>query len=248
MKTLTFSSDQVQPIIDGTITETWRIYDDKDLSIDDEVECLDKKTGKAFGKLRINQITTRRYGEIKETGSALELLKAAYGKAIAPDAHVKAIQFSFTAYESPQETAGASFDLKTTELKLYADGGSRGNPGPSASGWVLLDMQDNVVKKAGVYLGITTNNQAEYTALKVGLEEAKKLQPKVMHVFMDSLLVINQIKGIYKVKNRDLFPIYMAIKELAKEFPEITFTHVPRELNKLADAEVNTTLDSIAAR
>jgi ribonuclease HI/pterin-4a-carbinolamine dehydratase len=130
------------------------------------------------------------------------------------------------------------------EIKLYADGGSRGNPGHSASGYVLLDMDDNILLKSGVYLGITTNNQAEYQALKFGLEQAQKLGAREVNVFMDSLLVINQMKGIFKVKNRDLWPIHESIKERAKSFKKVTYTHVPRELNKLADAEVNSTLDN----
>ncbi len=129
-------------------------------------------------------------------------------------------------------------------IKLYGDGGSRGNPGPSASGYVLLDTQDNIIFKGGVYLGITTNNQAEYRALKFGLEEAQKRGVQEVAVHMDSLLVINQMKGIFKVKNRDLWPIHEAIKELAAQFKKVTYTHVPREFNKLADAEVNTTLDA----
>lgn len=127
---------------------------------------------------------------------------------------------------------------------LYADGGSRGNPGPSASGYVILNMDSNVVKKSGVYLGITTNNQAEYQALKLGVEEAQKLGVQELQVYMDSLLVVNQMKGLFKIRNRDLWPIHQAIKEQAKNFKKITYSHVPRELNKLADAEVNTTLDA----
>lgn len=134
------------------------------------------------------------------------------------------------------------------QIKLYADGGSRGNPGPSASGYVLLDMQDSVIKKSGVYLGITTNNQAEYQALKFGLEEAQKIGAREVDVYLDSLLVVNQLKGIFKVRNRDLWPIHVAIKELAKQFKKVTYTHVPRELNKLADAEVNDTLDAEAKK
>lgn len=133
-------------------------------------------------------------------------------------------------------------------IKLYTDGGSRGNPGPSASGFVLMDQHNTVIKKSGVYLGITTNNQAEYRSLKFGLEEAQKLGAREVDVFMDSLLVINQMKGKFKVKNRDLWPIYEAIKELAGHFKRVTYTHVPRELNKLADAEVNETLDTEAAK
>jgi ribonuclease HI len=134
------------------------------------------------------------------------------------------------------------------EIKLFGDGGSRGNPGPSASGYVLMDMNDNILFKTGVYLGITTNNQAEYQALKFGLEEALKLGAREVAVHMDSLLVINQMKGIFKVKNRDLWPIHESIKETATKFKKVTYTHVPRELNKLADAEVNTTLDAEAGR
>lgn len=138
--------------------------------------------------------------------------------------------------------------LKHTAVKLFGDGGSRGNPGPSASGFVILDMDDNVLYKAGVYLGVTTNNQAEYQSLKLGLEEAYKRGAQEVYVHMDSLLVINQMKGIFKVKNRDLWPIHEAIKESAKRFKKVTYTHVPRELNKLADAEVNVTLDNEAGR
>lgn len=130
------------------------------------------------------------------------------------------------------------------EIKLFGDGGSRGNPGPSASGFVIMDMNNHILYEAGVYLGITTNNQAEYQALKFGLEQAKKMGAREVHAHMDSLLVINQMKGIFKVKNRDLWPIYEAIKALVKDFEKVNFTHVPRELNKLADAEVNKCLDA----
>ncbi len=133
-------------------------------------------------------------------------------------------------------------------IKMFADGGSRGNPGPSASGYVLLTMDDNVLVERGVYIGITTNNQAEYQAVKFGLEDALKCGVREVEVYLDSLLVVNQMKGIFKVKNRDLWPIYQAITELAKQFKRITFTHVPREFNKLADAEVNKCLDLEAGK
>jgi ribonuclease HI len=129
------------------------------------------------------------------------------------------------------------------EVKIFADGGSRGNPGPSASGYVILDMEDNVLFEKGVYLGVTTNNQAEYTALKLVLEEALKTGVREAHVYLDSLLVVNQMKGIFKVKNRDLWPIHDAIKQLSGKFKKIEFNHVPREFNKLADAQVNKALD-----
>ncbi len=134
-------------------------------------------------------------------------------------------------------------DNKVSRIKLYADGGSRGNPGPSASGFVLFDEEDKILEDKGVYLGITTNNQAEYTALKLGLEAAKARQASEVDVYMDSLLVVNQMKGSFKVRNRDLWPIHSAIKDLIHQFKRVNFTHVPRELNKKADAAVNRALD-----
>ncbi|HUP26738.1 MAG TPA: 4a-hydroxytetrahydrobiopterin dehydratase, partial [Candidatus Limnocylindrales bacterium] len=120
----------------------------------------------------------------------------------------------------------ASAALLPKEIKLFADGGSRGNPGPSASGYVLMTMENEVLVERGVYLGITTNNQAEYQALRLGLEDAFKRGARQVSVYMDSLLVVNQMKGIFKVKNRDLWPIHAAIAEQAKQFKKVTFTHV----------------------
>jgi len=129
------------------------------------------------------------------------------------------------------------------KVKIFGDGGSRGNPGPSASGFVILDMEDTVLVDKGVYIGITTNNQAEYTSLRLALEECLEMGVKEVQVYMDSLLVVNQMKGIFKVKNRDLWPIHDAIKGLVQKFDEVSFSHVPREFNKLADAAVNRALD-----
>ena len=157
------------------------------------------------------------------------------------------IDATFRDMHQPKDEPAPVGDFK--EIKLYGDGGSRGNPGPSASGYVLMGMDDAVILHNGVYLGITTNNQAEYQSLKLGLEQARKLGAREVHVYMDSLLVVNQMKGIFKVKNRDLWPIYEAIKEMvAASFKKVTFTHVPRELNKLADAEVNKALDAEAEK
>lgn len=128
-------------------------------------------------------------------------------------------------------------------VKTFSDGGSRGNPGPSAAGFVVLDMEDNVLVDRGVYLGVTTNNQAEYMGLKFALEECHKMGVKEVHAYMDSLLVVNQMKGIFKVKNRELWPVHDAAMQLSKQFEHISFKHVPREFNKLADTAVNRALD-----
>ncbi|CAN5405438.1 hypothetical protein BH10PAT3_BH10PAT3_8150 [soil metagenome] len=134
---------------------------------------------------------------------------------------------------------------KLNEIKLFTDGGSRGNPGPSAGAFVILDMADIVVKKNGKYLGVTTNNLAEYHSLKGGLEAAQAMGARYVHVYMDSLLVINQMKGIYKIKNQELVPVHQAVRAILPSFEQVQFTHVPREYNRLADAEVNIILDGI---
>ncbi|GAC1498865.1 MAG: hypothetical protein NVS1B10_01010 [Candidatus Saccharimonadales bacterium] len=142
-----------------------------------------------------------------------------------------------------EETSQERATMHPDKVKVFGDGGSRGNPGPSASGFVILDMEDNILVDKGLYLGITTNNQAEYTSLKIALEECLKMGVKEVHVYMDSLLVVNQMKGIFKVRNRDLWPLHDAIKQLVTKFDHVSFSHVPREFNKLADAAVNRTLD-----
>lgn len=126
---------------------------------------------------------------------------------------------------------------------INGDGGSRGNPGPSASGFVIYDDKERLLFEGGKYLGITTNNQAEYHAVRLALEKAKEMGAKVVKVRLDSLLVVNQLNGIYQIRNRDLWPIHVNIKELIKSFEKVTFVHVRREFNKEADAMVNKILD-----
>jgi ribonuclease HI len=145
---------------------------------------------------------------------------------------------------SPEKAAAAEPAAHPDEVKIFTDGGSRGNPGPSASGFVILDMEDNLLVERGEYLGVTTNNVAEYTALKHALEECRAIGVRQVHAYLDSLLVVNQMNGIFKIKNRDLWPIHDAIKKLAANFDKVEFSHVPREFNKLADAEVNKALDA----
>lgn len=128
-------------------------------------------------------------------------------------------------------------------IKIYADGGSRGNPGPSACGYVIMDKDNKILSDQGVYIGITTNNQAEYMALKLALEDSIKYGAKSIDVYMDSLLVINQMKNIFKIKNRELWPVHEAIQIILKRFHHVNFYHIPRELNKLADRAVNRALD-----
>lgn len=129
-------------------------------------------------------------------------------------------------------------------IVIYSDGGSRGNPGPSAAGYIILDSRQEVIAEGGEYLGITTNNQAEYQGVRLGLQKAKELGYKKVDFKLDSMLVVNQMKGYYKIKNRELWPINERIRMLMTDFERVTFTHVNRQFNQLADGMVNKTLDA----
>ena len=127
---------------------------------------------------------------------------------------------------------------------IYSDGGSRGNPGPSASGFVIMNSREEVIHQGGMYLGITTNNQAEYHGVRLGLEKALELGARTVDFRMDSLLVVNQLNGVYAIKNRELWPINERVHELIVKFEKVRFTHVRREFNQLADGMVNKILDA----
>ena len=131
-------------------------------------------------------------------------------------------------------------------ITIFSDGGSRGNPGPSAAGYVILNNRQEVIAEGGEYLGITTNGQAEYQGVRLGLEKALELKFKRVDFKIDSMLVVNQMKGVYKIKNRELWPIHERIRELMLKFEKVTFNHVQREFNQLADGMVNKTLDAHA--
>lgn len=137
-------------------------------------------------------------------------------------------------------------DKKASEssITIYSDGGSRGNPGPSAAGYVILNNRQEVIDEGGEYLGITTNNQAEYQGVRLGLERALELGYRSVEFKIDSMLVVNQMKGYYKIKNRELWPIHERIRLLMTKFEHVGFTHVNRQFNQLADGMVNKTLDA----
>jgi ribonuclease HI/ADP-ribose pyrophosphatase YjhB (NUDIX family) len=131
-----------------------------------------------------------------------------------------------------------------TKVLVYSDGGSRGNPGPSAAGFVVMNVQEHVIHEGGVYLGIATNNIAEYQGVRLGLEKALELGAREVEFYIDSMLVVNQMKGVYTIKNRELWPIHERILELMSQFDRVTFAHVKREYNQLADGMVNKILNA----
>ena len=126
---------------------------------------------------------------------------------------------------------------------INTDGGSRGNPGPGACGAVLTDRNGNVIAQKGKFLGVCTNNEAEYHGLILGLETAIEMGADSAEVLMDSELVVKQLKGEYRVKNAKLSQLYQQVKGLEEKIGQVSYRAIPREQNKLADAMVNKVLD-----
>lgn len=129
------------------------------------------------------------------------------------------------------------------KLIIYTDGGSRGNPGPSAYGYVILSESNEIIHEEGKYLGINTNNFAEYTALIESLKKAHHLGAKIIEIRMDSELIVRQMTGVYKIKQPHLQELAKKCFEYLSKFTEYKFKHVRRELNKEADKQVNIALD-----
>lgn len=134
-------------------------------------------------------------------------------------------------------------------IVIYCDGGARGNPGPAASAFVVLDDSGEVLTKKGFFLGKTTNNVAEYKAVIFALHDIKNkpVKPEMINFFLDSELVVKQLTGFYKVKDKNLQQLVIEIKNLEKELNVlINYQAIPREKNKIADFLVNETLDKFA--
>ena len=133
------------------------------------------------------------------------------------------------------------------KARLFTDGGSRGNPGPAAYGYVLEAGDGTVLAAHGERIGVATNNIAEYRALVEGLRKAADLLVDEVEVVSDSELLVNQMQGNYKVKNEALRELWLDANELAERLGQVTFTAVRREHNELADRLVNEALDAEGA-
>jgi ribonuclease HI len=126
---------------------------------------------------------------------------------------------------------------------LYADGACRGNPGPAGSGAALVNEEGHVVAEAMRHLGHGTNNVAEYTALIIGLEEARRHDVEELEVRMDSKLVVEQMNGKWRVRDAKLIPLAIRARELFAQFPKRQIRHIPRDQNAVADALANRAID-----
>lgn len=139
------------------------------------------------------------------------------------------------------------FTPPPVEATLFTDGGSRGNPGPAASGAVLVAPDGRILHEVGHFLGVATNNVAEWTAVQIGLEAALEHGIGSLAVRMDSELVVRQLSGEYRVKHPDLQPLHVRVKSLLRKFTHVDIQHVRRKENALADGIVNRVLDQEAS-
>ncbi len=130
------------------------------------------------------------------------------------------------------------------KARLSTDGGSRGNPGPAAYGYVLETGDGTVLAAHGEAIGVATNNVAEYRALVEGLKKAAELQVDELEVVSDSELLVHQMRGDYKVKNEALRQLWEEANDLERKLGKVTYTAVRREHNELADSLVNEALDA----
>jgi ribonuclease HI len=132
------------------------------------------------------------------------------------------------------------------KARLWTDGGARGNPGPAAVAYVLETEDGTVLDARGEAIGVATNNVAEYSALVAGLSRALEAGIRELEVRSDSELMVKQMRGEYRVKNKDLQSLFLDASRAAREIGRVTYTHVRREHNELADRLVNEALDSAA--
>lgn len=128
-------------------------------------------------------------------------------------------------------------------LVIRTDGGARGNPGPAGIGVVIEDETGKVLEEHAKFLGVKTNNQAEYAAVILGLERAKHLGADSVEVVADSELVIKQANGEYKVKHVNTKPLYAQMRALVLQIGSVKFRHVKRAENTHADALSNKAMD-----
>ncbi|PIR13397.1 ribonuclease H [Candidatus Falkowbacteria bacterium CG11_big_fil_rev_8_21_14_0_20_39_10] len=133
--------------------------------------------------------------------------------------------------------------MKYKKLIIFTDGGARGNPGPAGIGAVLKDEDGKITAEISEYIGETTNNQAEYRAVLAAIKKAQEIGAEELEFYLDSELVVKQLNREYKVKNKDLAPLFVRIYNATMDFKKVTFKHVRREENTEADRLVNEALD-----
>ncbi len=131
------------------------------------------------------------------------------------------------------------------KLRTYTDGGARGNPGPAAIGVLICNIEGEIIQEHSETIGEATNNVAEYSALIKAMKLARDLKANELDCFLDSLLVVKQLCGEYKIKHINMQKLYDDVQKISREFKKVSYTHVPREEQNIqrADQLVNYALD-----
>ena len=133
--------------------------------------------------------------------------------------------------------------MSYNKLIIYTDGGARGNPGPAGIGAVIYDTKGDRLTEISEYIGETTNNQAEYRAVIKAIEKASELSAEELEFYLDSELVVKQLNQEFKIKNKELAPLFVKIYNSSLRFKKVVYKHIPREKNKEADKLVNKAID-----
>ena len=144
---------------------------------------------------------------------------------------------SMTSHISSRDTANS--------VIINVDGASRGNPGPAGIGYCVHDNSGQIMEQDGEFIGFATSRVAEYLAMRKGVDRAIELGYKTVRFVSDSLMVVNQLSGIFSAKNQDIMPIYNDILGKLDQFDAVSFSHVSRSKNQIADAEANAAIDRI---
>ncbi len=182
------------------------------------------------------RLTDRFLEELSETFD----LHATIKKLNITEEHARGLLKSLVSVKRP---APSRHPLQAGKFEIFVDGASRGNPGKAGAGAVIRDQEGRVVKKLKRYLGVTTNNMAEYQALILALEAARALGLADIKIFADSELMVKHLTGVYRVKSPDLRPLYEKALKLLEGFREFKITHVYREENSIADGLANEAID-----
>lgn len=137
---------------------------------------------------------------------------------------------------------------KSLELFIFIDGASRGNPGRAGAGVYITDREGKRIAEKGWFLGHKTNNEAEYGALLLGIQEAKRLGGESIRIYTDSELIERQVKGVYRVKEPHLRVLHRKVMENIKGFGSFEIESIPREENREADLLANLAIEKRIAR
>ncbi len=164
----------------------------------------------------------------------------------ASNIHLNETSLSVIEIEEEKTVSGHTSSRDTANsVTINVDGASRGNPGPSGIGYCIHDSAGQIIERGGEFIGFATSRVAEYYAMRRGIDRAIELGYKKVRFISDSLMVVNQLSGIFTIKNQDVMPVYQDIINKMDNFEAISFSHVARSENTIADSEANAAIDKI---